>query len=216
MPKNDQWRFMRAARIIHTDTPAQKLILMLLASHINGQDGSCYPSYDLLMRESGFTSKATITSALQYLRIKLKIVKWTKGWGNAHGRRSNRYQFDFDTMSRLADESSPDVDESSSDVLLPRDESSSDVDEIPPGQSLRTSIEVPAKLKEEPALKNPARALFKDQQKTEVRKGNPPSLEESSPSELSSPAHPTPTAPTISERFRNFIDRQPSNPTLNS
>lgn len=192
--KPDTWRFMRAARTIQTETPSQKLILMLLASHINGKDGSCYPSYARLMRESGFTSKQTITDALHYLRDTLKIVTWKKGWGNAFvpNGKSNRYQFDAEIMCKLADESP-------SDTIL---ESPSDGDESP-FDSSRKSISQGRKLTpvgtkyqrgstsyaEVPALKRDSAQILDSNSRQNAPQAN---LEESPPDGLSSPAYVIP------------------------
>ena len=190
---------MRTARTIKTESPTQKLILMVLVAHA-GADGSCWPSYTRLMSESGFTSKSTITDALQYLRDTLKIVTWRKGWGNLHRKGvSNVYKFDFQAMKKLSDESPSEPDESPSDA----DESPSDRlmkvhltgDEIPPGRSLSTSREVPAKkevpVKEEPAVKratllSSSFSSSLNPSSTEAGTGEHPNLEESSPDGLSS------------------------------
>jgi hypothetical protein len=121
---------------IKTESPTQKLILLVLASHA-GADGSCWPSYKRLMSESGFTSKSTITDALQYLRDTLKIVTWRKGWGNLHRKGvSNVYQFDFQAIKKLSDESPSDADESPSEGSMKVHLTG---DEIPPRRSLSTS-----------------------------------------------------------------------------
>jgi Helix-turn-helix domain len=192
MSKHDQWRFVRAARSIHTETTAQKVILMLLASYANGHDGTCYPSYDLLMRDSGIASRTTVSDALQHLRDTLKILKWKKGWGNAHGRKSNVYQFDFEAMSRLADESPVDANES------PVDKSRKST------SAGRKSTGLDAKV---PALKNQIKAEEPAQNSApgypsdlenltaEIRRGTPTSMEQSTMGGLSSPTHTVPPKP---------------------
>jgi len=181
--KIDTWRYMRTARTIKTESPTQKLILLVLVSHA-GADGSCWPSYTRLMSESGFTSKSTITDALQYLRDTLKIVTWRKGWGNLHRKGvSNVYQFDFQAMKKLSDESPSDADESPFHGPMKVHLTG---DEIPPRRSLSTSSQVPAK-KEEPAVKS-AGSPFSSLKPppTEAGIGEHPNLEESSPDGLSS------------------------------
>jgi hypothetical protein len=178
--KPDTWRFMRAARSIQTETPAQKLILLLLASHIDGRDGSCYPSYKLLMQESGYTSKTTVTDALQYLRDTLKIVTWKKGWGNSHGSRSNRYLFNEETMRRLADESPLDEDESPlDDSRKSTSQGGNPTGVVPKNQRIRTSYT------EVPALERGS-APFLESKPAAGQKPTKANLEESTPNELSS------------------------------
>ncbi len=151
MAKIDTWRFMRTARTIKTESPTQKLILLVLASHA-GADGSCWPSYKRLMSESGFTSESTITDALHYLRDTLKIVTWRKGCGNLHRKGvSNVYRFDFQAMNKLSGESPSDTDESPFDGSMKVHLTG---DEIPHRRSLSTSKEVPAK-REEPSRSPP-------------------------------------------------------------
>jgi helix-turn-helix protein len=89
--------WQHAARSIRTDTPEQKLILLLLVSHAR-MNGACWPSYACLLRESSLGSDHTITSALRYLRDTLKLLTWKKGWGNAHKKVPSVYQLDTDAI----------------------------------------------------------------------------------------------------------------------
>lgn len=96
------WRFIKAALNIRCETPAQKLLLILLAGYAN-KDGVCWPSYGTLMQRSGLGSEHTVIAALKYMRDTLRILTWTKGWGNQHGHsKPNIYRFDYAAMNALA------------------------------------------------------------------------------------------------------------------
>ena len=61
---------------------------MTLADHANAA-GVCYPSYDLLMAETAYTSKQTITGALKYWK-NAGVLTWKKGWGNSYKAQVER------------------------------------------------------------------------------------------------------------------------------
>jgi hypothetical protein len=63
--------------------------------------GTCFPSYERLMLDTGIKSKSTISAALKYLRDTLKIVSWASGHGNQFKHVHNRYQFDQDQLIKL-------------------------------------------------------------------------------------------------------------------
>src|SRR5206468_3323208 len=74
------------------------------------EHGVCFPSHDRLLDDTGYTTKTTIVNALKFWKT-AGVLTWKEGWGNAHGKRSNVYQFDHDTMlalSRMKDHSGSD------------------------------------------------------------------------------------------------------------
>ena len=97
--KESAWRFLKLALKLRASEPAFGYVLIHLANHADGH-GVCYPSYKLLMDETGYTSDVTITGALKFWKS-AGILTWKKGWGNAHGRKSNVYQFHEDAMVTL-------------------------------------------------------------------------------------------------------------------
>lgn len=98
--KDNPFRYTNAACKIRCDRPARHHVLMLLAVHANHHDGSCYLPITSLMAETGY-AKSTVCDAIAYLKDTLKLLTYTRGWGNIHGRRSNRYRLDLDTMESL-------------------------------------------------------------------------------------------------------------------
>lgn len=97
--KESPWRFLKLALSLRAPEPAFRHVLVTLADHAN-RDGVCYPSYDLLLAETAYTSKQTITGALKYWKS-AGVLKWKKGWGNSHKRKSNEYQFNEAAMEAL-------------------------------------------------------------------------------------------------------------------
>lgn len=95
------WRWVQLARFIRTKTPAQHHLLLVLALHAN-KAGTCWPSYETLMRRCGFGSKHTVLNALKYLRDELQILDWKQGHANQFKPCANTYQFRWDEMVALA------------------------------------------------------------------------------------------------------------------
>jgi hypothetical protein len=93
------WRFLKLALKLRAPEPAFRHVLVTLADHANPH-GACYPSYDLLLTETAYTSKQTITRALTHWK-NAGVLTWKKGWGNSHKRKSNVYQFDEAGMEAL-------------------------------------------------------------------------------------------------------------------
>src|ERR1035441_3452086 len=88
--KESPWRFLKLALKLRAPEPAFRHVLVTLADHANS-DGACYPSYDVLLAETAYTSKQTITGALKHWKD-AGVLTWKKGWGNIHKRRSNEYR----------------------------------------------------------------------------------------------------------------------------
>jgi len=97
--KESAWRFLKFALKLRAPEPAYGHILITLANHADNK-GVCYPSCTLLMHETGYKSKNTVICALKHWKL-AGVLTWQKGWGNAHGRRSNVYQFHEDAMLKL-------------------------------------------------------------------------------------------------------------------
>jgi hypothetical protein len=132
--KESAWRFLKLALALRAPEPAFRYVLVTLANHAN-RDGFCYPSYDLLLAETAYTSKQTITGALKYWKA-AGILKWKKGWGNSHKRRSNEYQFNEAAMEALVTQQKADrgnLSEESDEISLRPDEISVKPDEISVG-----------------------------------------------------------------------------------
>jgi hypothetical protein len=125
--KESPWRFLKLALSLRAPEPAFRHVLVTLADHAN-RDGVCYPSYDLLLAETAYTSKQTITGALKYWK-NAGVLKWKKGWGNSHKRKSNEYQFNEAAMEALIAQQKADRGNLTGDS----DEISVGPDEISPG-----------------------------------------------------------------------------------
>jgi|HubBroStandDraft_3_1064219.scaffolds.fasta_scaffold54317_2 hypothetical protein len=82
--KESPWRFLKLALKLRAPEPAFRHVLVTLADHAN-RDGVCYPSYDLLLAETAYTSKQTITGALKHWK-NVGVLKWKKGWGNSQAQ----------------------------------------------------------------------------------------------------------------------------------
>lgn len=98
-PSKSAWRFVKAAFSLSAPKPAFRHVLITLASYAD-PNGLCFPSHDRLLLDTGYSTKTTVVSALAFWK-KAGVLTWEKGWGNAHGRRSNRYRFNFDMMLTL-------------------------------------------------------------------------------------------------------------------
>ncbi len=98
-PSKSAWRFVKAAFALSAPKPAFRHVLITLASYAD-ENGCCFPSHDRLMSDTGYSTKTTVVNALAFWK-KAGVLGWVKGWGNAHGRRSNRYQFNYDAMLAL-------------------------------------------------------------------------------------------------------------------
>jgi hypothetical protein len=97
---DNPFRYTNAACKVRCDRPARHHVLLLLSTHANHHDGSCVPSISLLMAETGY-SKSAVCDAIAYLKNELKVLTYTRGWGNRYGRRSNRYRLDIAAMDGL-------------------------------------------------------------------------------------------------------------------
>jgi hypothetical protein len=99
-PAKSHWRFVKVAFDVSAPHPAYRHVLLALARYADKQ-GVCYPSHDRLLDDTGYGTKTTIVNALKHWKS-VGVLNWKKGWGNAHGRRSNVYQFDYNAMLSLA------------------------------------------------------------------------------------------------------------------
>jgi hypothetical protein len=127
-PAKSRWRFVKVAFDLSAPHPAYRHILLALARYAN-EHGVCYPSHDRLLDDTGYGTKTTIVNALKHWKS-VGVLKWKKGWGNSHGRRSNVYQFDYDAMVALSvmkNHSGPD------EQTLSEDEQPLSTDEQPLG-----------------------------------------------------------------------------------
>jgi hypothetical protein len=97
-PRKCSWQCLDLAFKIQTKTLAQKLVLIYLAKSVN-ESLSCYPSYGGIMAHLGIESRSTVSSAIQYLRDDLHLLKWKKG-SNKKGT-ANTYMFDLTKMTTL-------------------------------------------------------------------------------------------------------------------
>jgi hypothetical protein len=134
--KESAWRFLKLALALRAPEPAFRHILITLANHAN-KDGICWPSYHLLMIETGYTTETTITAAIKHWKL-AGVLTWEKGWGNAHSKKSNTYQFHEDAMETL-------VSQQKTDRGNPTDETTLRSDEIPlgPDETTLESDEIP-------------------------------------------------------------------------
>jgi hypothetical protein len=98
IPRKRSWQCLDLAFKVQTKTHAQKLVLIYLAKSVN-ESLSCYPSYGGIMAHLGIESRSTVSSAIQYLRDGLSLLKWKKG-SNKKGT-ANTYMFDLGRMKTL-------------------------------------------------------------------------------------------------------------------
>ncbi len=136
--KESPWRFLKLALSLRAPEPAFRHVLVTLADHANC-DGVCYPSYGLLLAETAYTSKQTITGALMYWK-KAGVLKWKKGWGNTHKRRSNQYQFNEAAMEALIAQQKANrgnLTEDPDEISVAPDEISLGPDEISVGRGMK-------------------------------------------------------------------------------
>jgi hypothetical protein len=80
--KTDPWSYVQLARYIRTEKPQQKLILLTLAFYANPKTGYCFPSYEMLMRDTSYHSKTIVSDSIKYLRDTLGILSWVQGHSN--------------------------------------------------------------------------------------------------------------------------------------
>jgi hypothetical protein len=99
-PAKSRWRFVKVAFDLSAPHPAYHHVLLALARYAN-ERGVCYPSHTRLLDDTGYSTKTTVVNALRFWKS-AGVLTWKKGWGNAHGKRSNVYQFDYDAMSALS------------------------------------------------------------------------------------------------------------------
>jgi hypothetical protein len=203
--KESPWRFLKLALKLRAPEPAFRHVLVTLADHAN-RDGVCFPSYDLLLAETAYTSKQTITGALKYWKNH-GVLKWKKGWGNSHKRKSNEYQFNEAAMEALIAQQKADrgnLTEDSDEISVGVDEISLGSDEISVGGGMKAhSVVAKVLVLEGPSNKTSQLpkedgALLSDE-KTGAASGTAKQAHvkqsslteissESSPSEISSPA----------------------------
>jgi hypothetical protein len=108
-PAKSRWRFVKVAFDLSAPHPAYRHVLLALARYAN-EHGVCFPSHKRLLADTGYSTNTTIVGALKFWKS-AGVLTWKKGWGNAHGKRSNVYQFDYDAMlalSRMKDHSGSD------------------------------------------------------------------------------------------------------------
>jgi Helix-turn-helix domain len=99
------FRFTRAVLAIQTTTPAQKAVLMALAIRAHHKTGTCHPSYDRLMSDTGL-SRSVVAATIKYLRDELKVLDWKQGHSNQYTKPlANLYRLDYRIMAALGAES---------------------------------------------------------------------------------------------------------------
>jgi hypothetical protein len=96
---NSPWKWVKMVRYIQTETATEHHVLQVLGAYAN-LHGSCFPSYETLMRDCRFKSDHTLTVALEGLR-KLGVLTWKKGHGNQFKRIANVYTLDQEAMLNL-------------------------------------------------------------------------------------------------------------------
>jgi hypothetical protein len=202
--KESPWRFLKLALCLRAPEPAFRHVLITLADHAN-RDGVCYPSYDLLLAETAYTSKQTITGALKCWKS-AGVLKWKKGWGNSHKRKSNEYQFNEAAMEALIAQQKADrgnLTEDSDEISVGPDEISPGPDEISVTGGMKAhSLVAKVSVLEGPSnktsqLSKEGGALLSDKEteagsltakQAHVQERSPDEISsESSPSETSSP-----------------------------
>lgn len=97
---NTAWKWTKLAQHLHTATPTQHHVLLVLALYANVK-GICWPSYETLMQDCRFGSKHTILEALAYLRDDLKVLDWKRGHGNQFKKAANTYTLNQAAMVEL-------------------------------------------------------------------------------------------------------------------
>lgn len=208
--KESPWRFLKLALKLRAPEPAFRHVLVTLADHANS-DGFCYPSYDVLLAETAYASKQTITGALKHWKD-AGVLTWKKGWGNIHKRRSNEYQFHEAAMEALIAQQKADrrnLSEESDEISVRPDEISVGGDMKAHSVVAKVSVEGPSNKKsqlykergslllheETVAGSSPAKqAHVKESSLHEISS-------ESSLSGISSPRYAAPPAPTLAEVF---------------
>jgi hypothetical protein len=206
--KESAWRFLKLALSLRAPEPAFRHVLVTLADHAN-RDGICYPSYDLLLAETAYTSKQTITGALKYWKT-AGVLKWKKGWGNSHERKSNEYQFNEAAMEALIAQQKADrgnLTEVSDEISLAPDEISPGPDEISVGGGMKAhSLVAKVSVLEGPSnktsqLSKEGGALLSDRETgAGARTAKQAHVQERSPHEISSESSRSETsfpAPTL-------------------
>jgi hypothetical protein len=197
--KESPWRFLKLALTLRAPEPAFRHVLVTLADHAN-RDGVCYPSYDLLLAETAYTSKQTITGALKYWK-NAGVLKWKKGWGNSHKRKSNEYQFNEAAMESLIAQQKADrgnLTADSDEISVGPDEISPGPDEISVGGGMKAHSVVAKVSGPEgpsnrmPQLSKEGGALHSDKETgAGSRTAKQPHARESSPLEISSESSPS-------------------------
>jgi hypothetical protein len=99
----DAFRFIRNVLDIQTETPAQKSVLVALALRANHRTGTCYPSYEVLCRDTGL-ARSVVARAIIYLRDKLQVLTWKRGHSNQYRRQADLYTLNAKVMSEFAEE----------------------------------------------------------------------------------------------------------------
>jgi hypothetical protein len=216
--KESPWRFLKLALKLRAPEPAFRHVLVTLADHANG-DGFCYPSYDLLLAETAYSSKQTITGALKHWK-NAGVLTWKKGWGNSHRRKSNEYQFNEAAMKGLIAQQKADrgnLTEESDEISVGTDEIPLTPDEISVGGGMKVQSVVAKVL----ALEGPSNrtsqlpkeggALLSDEETgTGSRTAKQAQVRQSSPNEISSESslcgissirHDVPHEPTLGQVF---------------
>jgi hypothetical protein len=181
-----------------------------MADHAN-RDGVCYPSYDLLLAETAYTSKQTITGALKYWKD-AGVLKWKKGWSNSHKRKSNEYQFNEAAMEALIAQQWADrgnLTEDSDEISVGPDEISPGPDEISVGGGMKfhsvvakvSGLECPSNKTSQ--LSKEGGALLSDKETgAGPRTAKQAHVQERSPHEISSESSPSETSsptPTLAD-----------------
>lgn len=78
------------------ESPTTRLVLLALGSHMNEQGGSCFPSQELLAKETGL-SERTVQVHLEFADLE-GWIEIRKAQGYAQGWRRNEYQATIPTF----------------------------------------------------------------------------------------------------------------------
>ena len=100
LAKLGEWKFVKVARYIRTEKPAQHHVLLMLSLYAD-QKGYCFPSYQNLMDDTSYGSEQTISDAIKYLRDVLHILTWKQGHSNQYRNIANGYTLNLPAMVEL-------------------------------------------------------------------------------------------------------------------
>jgi hypothetical protein len=210
--KKSAWRFLKLAMRLRAPEPAFRHVLLTLADYADTK-GSCYPGYETLMADTGYTSDRTITAALTHWKS-TGILSWKKGWGNRHKQVPNVYQFHEDVMEARIEqqilETAPAILETalaSDETALTHSRNRTEEGMKPHSMRSKVPVEGPSKT-ERPSLEGSA-SLSRTENFTgeQERTAKQAQLEETALDAISSEtALNAISSGTEAERFRRFME----------